>query len=295
VSLQTAQESNRVVALYAMALIGAHLGNVEEARAAATEGLAAAERGGGVIRAMQNLSTLGFLELSLRNLPEAHRHLARAEELRLDAPMRDPGAVRFVHNLIETLIGLGRLGEATEVLGRWEALCGSLGRGSAIALAARCRALLLASTGEIDAAISELSGVLEPADKLPMPFERARTLLMLGEARRRAKQKRLSRDALREALGIFEGLGARLWAARTREEIDRLGKRAENPWDLTPTEAQIAELVASGRTNRQVADQMFLAEKTVAANLSRIYLKMGVRSRMEMAKELRASFPTKDA
>ncbi len=120
-------------------------------------------------------------------------------------------------------------------------------------------------------------------ERLPQPFERARTLSALGMVQRRAKRKRPARDSLQEAVRLFDLLGASLWAARVRAEVGRIGGRATSAFALTPTEEQVASLAADGRTNREVAAALFMSVKTVETNLTRIYRKLGVTSRRELA------------
>ena len=84
-------------------------------------------------------------------------------------------------------------------------------------------------------------------DRLPLPFELGRTLLVRGTVERRAKRKREARDTLTKALEVFDGLGAALWADRTRAELARIGGRAPSSLDLTPTEDRVAALVAGGQ------------------------------------------------
>jgi DNA-binding CsgD family transcriptional regulator len=115
-----------------------------------------------------------------------------------------------------------------------------------------------------------------------MPFELGRTLLVAGQIQRRAKRKRLARQHLEEALGIFESLPAVMWAARARAELSRIGLRPPAPLELTATEERVAALAASGHTNRQVAAALFLSPRTVEANLARVYRKLGVSSRAEL-------------
>ena len=109
---------------------------------------------------------------------------------------------------------------------------------------------------------------------------------MRGAVERRAKRKREARQTLTNALEIFEGLGATLWAEKARAELARIGGRAPSSTDLTPSEARVAELVAAGGTNREVADALFISVHTVEANLKRIYRKLGIRSRTELASTL---------
>ena len=88
---------------------------------------------------------------------------------------------------------------------------------------------------------------------------------------------------------MFEELGAALWAERGRSEITRLGgRRSRDRDELTETERRIAELAAEGRANREIAGELFVSERTVEANLTRAYRKLGVRSRTELARRLPA-------
>jgi DNA-binding CsgD family transcriptional regulator len=110
----------------------------------------------------------------------------------------------------------------------------------------------------------------------------------MGVVLRRSKQKRRARESLGQASAIFEELGARLWVERARMELGRIGGRAPSPLDLTPTEERTVGLVAEGQTNREVAASLFLSVKTVETNLTRIYRKLGVRSRRELARQIRS-------
>jgi DNA-binding NarL/FixJ family response regulator len=120
-----------------------------------------------------------------------------------------------------------------------------------------------------------------------MPLERARTLLAYGTTLRRAKQKRAARSRLEEALAIFKSLGAPAWISRAESELSRIAPAAAGVSELTPTETKVAGLVATGRTNKEVATELFVSVKTVEANLSRIYDKLNVRSRSELAARLK--------
>ena len=119
-------------------------------------------------------------------------------------------------------------------------------------------------------------------DPSPLRFDRARTLLIAGQIQRRAKAKRLARDALTEAHREFTVFGAAAWAAQAGAELARVNLRPAAPGMLTETERRVAELAAAGLTNREVAQQLFLAVKTVEANLARVYRKLGITSRAEL-------------
>ena len=118
------------------------------------------------------------------------------------------------------------------------------------------------------------------------PLERARSLLVMGEVRRRRKRKRAAREALDEALAGFEELGAVLWAERTREAMRRIGGRTA-AGGLTATEQRVADLVVSGRSNKEIAAALFVSVRAVEANLTRIYAKLNVGSRTELIRRLR--------
>ena len=236
---------------------------------------------------------LGFLELSLGNPGEALSHLeplpARLERLGIREP-REPGAFLSEEDAIEALIGAGRIEEAEARLEAWEELGREIERPRVLATAARARGLLAADRGDLDGAIASLEEALGHHDGFPVPIERGRTLVALGsriQASRATPQR--SRDPEGGA-GVFEQIGARIWADRARAELGRLGGRAPSGDELTPTERRVAELVAEGRTNKDVAAALFVTVRTVESNLTRVYGKLGVRSRTELAaREARAN------
>jgi len=154
-----------------------------------------------------------------------------------------------------------------------------------VAQATRCRGLVASARGDVDGALSLLVEAVSQHDAAGDPFGRGRALLALGIARRRAKQKRAAREALEAAKAAFDELGAAGWAARAREELGRIGGRTQSD-GLTPSESRVADLVAQGRTNAEVAAALFLAERTVASHLTHIYAKLGIRSRTELARKL---------
>ena len=117
----------------------------------------------------------------------------------------------------------------------------------------------------------------------------ARARLAYGERLRRAGRRVDAREQLSDALSTFEGVGAAPWAGQARRQLQASGatlrRRDPNAADvLTPQELQVALYVADGRTNREVAASLFISPKTVELHLSRIYRKLGVRSRTELAR-----------
>ena len=155
------------------------------------------------------------------------------------------------------------------------------------ASAARCEGLILATEGDLDAALAAHAYAVSVCEGLPQPFDLARTLLARGIVQRRARRRREARETLQRALGSFDELGARLWAERARGELSRFGGRAPAGGELTPSERRIAAVVAEGKTNKEAAAALFLSVHTVEGALKRIYRKLGVRSRTELSRLLR--------
>jgi DNA-binding CsgD family transcriptional regulator len=153
-----------------------------------------------------------------------------------------------------------------------------------LAVGARCRSMWLAATGDIVAATQMAEQAMAEHERLPMPFERARTQLLLGQLYRRQRRKDPASNTFREALQAFDTMGAPLWADRARAELARAKVAPTHDLALTPSERRVAELAASGMTNRDVAAALFISPKTVEANLARIYRKLGIKTRAELGR-----------
>ena len=264
----------------AKALLEADLGLVDDARASVDEVLAHSQTVAYEIFIIATLGVLGRLELELGNLEAAGNHLRELPGRLLAGGMNDP-ALPVWADAIEALIGLGELKLARSYLEPYEANAERLGSPYASAGATRCRGLLLSAEGELPAAQETFERSL--ADARRFPLEYARTLLCLGVVRRQAQQKRAAREALEQALAIFEDLGALLWADKARSELRRISGRQPAPDELTETERRVAELAAQGRTNKEIAAELFMGVSTVEAHLSHVYRKLGLRSRTELA------------
>jgi DNA-binding CsgD family transcriptional regulator len=232
------------------------------------------------------LSGLGHLELTLESPSEATARLEPLVAFIRGEAIVEPGVARFVVDHVEALVELGRRDDAVELLDWYEGNARRLERASALAGCARCRGLLAAQAGDLDAAFAAYEDALGWHEQAEIPLDRGRTLLALGATQRRAKRRREARATLEEALGVFERIGAALWAERTREEMKRISGRAATPGALTPAEQRVAALVAEGKTNREVAAALFLSERTVEGHLSHAFGKLGVRSRTELARVL---------
>jgi len=266
--------------------IAAATGEIREARVDGVEALSACERTGDRWDEIRVRAAMGFLELSLGDPAAAHGWLAPAAEMTERMELREPGALPFVPDEVEALVALGEPESAERLTDRLDEQGRALDRPLALATAARCRGLITGARGDLAGAEEHLQRALREHARTQQPFELGRTLLVAGAVRRRMRQKKGARDLLQRALTTFDDLGAPLWADRARRELARIGGRAPTSTGLTPTEAQIAQLVAEGRTNREVAKALFVSVHTVEANLKRVYRKLGVRSRTELARKL---------
>ena len=183
------------------------------------------------------------------------------------------------------MTALGRADEAEPLVEALQRNGDRVDRAWLLAVGARCRAMVLAARGDVNAAVQSARRALAEHDRLPMPFERARTQLLLGQLLRRDRSEATA--MLRDALAVFEQLGTQLWADRARAELTGTSSRSRaNGRDrLTPAEQRVAELVASGMTNRDVAAKRYISAKTVEATLARVYRKLGT-SRAELGRHV---------
>jgi DNA-binding CsgD family transcriptional regulator len=274
----------QILAMTVQAVVNAHTGREAETRTAAVAAVELAHRCGSPRLADWASMSLGFLELSLGNYAEA---LVSLEPLiaRFDqVPGTEIVTSGYVPDAVEALVSLGRHTEAEPMIDALEANGRFLDRPWMLAAGARCRSMWLAAQGDIDGAVASAEAALAHHDRLPMPFERARTLLLLGQLQRRQRKKENARTMLREALTTFEGLGSRLWAQRARAKLNRSSSAPARGLGLTPSEQRVAELAASGRTTRDVAAALFISPKTVESNLARVYRKLGIKSRAELGR-----------
>jgi DNA-binding CsgD family transcriptional regulator len=274
------------VALVIHAAVEAHLGLLDEAATSARAAVALAEEGGDRSYALRATAVLGFVELSRGDPEAALAHLSPAGAELRRVGVGELSVQQVVHNEIDALVALGRLPEAEDVIAFVEEKGRPTQRSWHEAVAARGRALVSAARGDFDEARVQLGRALAAHERLPQPFELGRTLLARGTIERRAKHRGEARAALARALEVFDQLGAPLWAEKAAGELARIPGRAPAAHELSETERRIAELVASGLANKEVAAKLFVTVRTVEGNLTRIYSKLGVRSRTELASRL---------
>jgi DNA-binding CsgD family transcriptional regulator len=268
--------------LRGVALVTAHEGRADEAKRLAAEGLELAIASGDLALEVYHRQILGFVALSTGDVGEADGQLTAAERAATASGTLHPGRFKLDGDRVEAALAVGDLERAASIVDWLEHVATIAPTPWTLAIGARGRGLVHAARGDLGGALSSLQRALAAHERLPMPLERARTLLAIGQLHRRRKEKRLADERLREALGIFETLGTRLWADRARAEADRVGLRPRAPDDLTETERRVAELAATGLSSRQIAERAFLAPKTVGNVLGRVYGKLGIHSRAEL-------------
>jgi DNA-binding CsgD family transcriptional regulator len=266
----------------AHALAEAHRGNLDEARRIAEAALADDESQGEAADVACDLRSIGFTELAAGALAPAAEHFLRAMAIAADLGVNEPAILRIHADAVEALVGLDRLDEAERLTAQLEATAGADATWSR-AMGRRGRGLLLAAQGDLDRAADALATALEDHDAIGMPFETARTRLLLGRVLRRMGRRTEARETLEAAAAVFTELGMPRYADEAQAELARLGGRVAAPLMLTATERRVAELVGAGRTNQEAAETLFISVRTVESHLGRIYRKLGVRSRTELA------------
>ena len=276
------------VALTVRAAVAAYAGDEQTVRRDVADALAASQRCGSRRLGEWPVTMLGFLEFSLGNYEAAVATVAPLMPmLEVFPDSTEIINASYVPDAAEALIHLGRLAEAEPMVALLERNGDRLDRPWMKAVGARCRAMLLAAQGDVDGANRAVGAALIEHDRLPMPFERARTQLLAGQLLRATTPKGPGRNdsagSAQDIRGSQRPAVGRPGPRRTRP------RRRRHPTDvvsLSPSEQRVAELAASGMTNRDVAAELFISPKTVESNLARIYRKLGIHSRAELGRHM---------
>jgi DNA-binding CsgD family transcriptional regulator len=273
------------LAIWVVARVAAHRGELARAGGLAERSRALAEGQPQIVAGQEGV--LGLVAAWSGKPLQAADHFSAAEEARYNTGVRSPSLYWWRAEYIEALLELGRIEAAVDLLDDWEAEATRLGLDWVLAHATRCRGLVAAARGDVADALGLFADAVDRHEAARDPFGRARALLALGGASRRARKKRAVREAVEAAVEAFESMGAAGWVTRARAELGGIGGRTREQ-GLTPAERRVAALVADGLTNREVAAALFLVEHTVETHLSHVYAKLGVRSRVELARALTA-------
>jgi DNA-binding CsgD family transcriptional regulator len=266
------------------AMIALHRGQFALAREHSMRALSLAEG----MMLPTHTAILGIADLWTGDPERALGRLATAEELEIRRGAYGGGFFTGRAEHAEALLQLGRLDDADRLVAAWEARATRRGLAWEMAEVVRTKGLVAAAGGELDRAVDLLEQASRHHEAAGDPFGIARALLALGVVHRRQRRKRAAREAIEAAADRFEALGAESWAAEAHRELGRIGGQRHIE-GLSPAERRVAELVVEGRTNREVAAALFLGERTVASHLTHVYAKLGVRSRTELARHLRAA------
>ncbi len=264
-------------------------GNLVEACAAGAAGLAEAAASHDPWLHRISLQLTAFVALADGRSADAATGYAELAGV-LDAnELVEPLGSRFEPDWIEACVGAGDLIGARVAFDRLSRRHARLPRPWTTLALARSRVLIAGAEGRETTELIE--AVLAVRDEIPadvVRFDRARALAVVGLAHRRARRKLAAREALLAAATEFEALGAQAFAGRARADADRTGARAVTTDELSSSEQRVAELAASGATNREIADALFISPKTVEANLARIYRKLAIGRRVELAAALQS-------
>ena len=283
---QLGGEHVEVIPLSVRGAVRAHVGLVEEARADANAALRSARECDAPRMTEWPIKTLGFIDLSLGDHAAAVATFQPlVDRLELVPEIEIMGA-GYLPDAAEALVAIGRHDDAARLIEMLENNGRRLDRAWMLAAGARCRAMLLAAQGEVETALGTALAAIAEHDKVPMPFERARTQLLVGQLQRRRRAKEAATTTLREALQEFERMGAPLWAGRVKAELARANVAPGQERLLTPSEQRVAELAASGMTNKDIAATLFISHKTVEHNLGRVYRKLSIRTRAELGRRI---------
>ena len=263
------------------------LGDHEQARSLAAVGLVMAEETADFWWRIGGRAVLGLVALTEDDAAAAVEALEPAWALMLERRLGDLSIFPVAHVLGEALAAVGRTNDAGAIADELRR-CPVGDEPWCRAMAGRVAALCAREAGDVQAARCELQAALAAHNDLPEPFEHARTLHLAGRVERSARNWGAARALYREALERFDALGAARWAEKVAADLARLpGRRPADHDSLTAREREVAELVAAGLANKEVAARIFVSVRTVEATLSRVYGKLGVRTRTELAARLR--------
>ena len=274
------------LACYFRSLVSAHRGDLDRARADGQASLAAARASADRWNLYLAQSALAFADLCAGAAEQAVERLAEADAIASAEILAVPRQWRHLGDYVEALVRCGRLSRARDRLARYEQWATLMGTPSARAGFLRAAALVREAEGDPSSAVPLLEDAAQRYDALPLPFEQGRTRLALGALQRRRREHRSARAELARASETFERLGAAGWAELTRQELARIGGRRSGGQTLTATETRVAELVARGLSNKEIAAALVVTPRTVEAHLTRIYAKLGIRSRVELARRI---------
>lgn len=283
---EAGQATDVAAGLAGLAWVEARRGEADASRAHADEalGLAVAHHLG--FFHVWALMARGDLALGTGRPQDALDTYAQVEDVLATLRLEDVD-VSPAPDAVDALVRLARLDEATALAARLTDRATAKGQPWSLARAARARGL----TAPDDDVDRHFAAALDAHTHTPDTFEEARTRLAYGSRLRRARRRVDARPHLRAALTTFDALGAAPWADQAVVELRATGETAHRRDvtgldHLTPQELQVARTLAAGRTTREAAAALFLSPKTIEYHLRNVYVKLGVRTRADLADAL---------
>jgi DNA-binding NarL/FixJ family response regulator len=268
-------------------------GSLAAAAGFARRGVRASEQEGDSLYLRRNLHALGQAELRGGDTRAGVATLRRLRDLDASFGAADPLIVRWHGDLAGGLAALGEHAEAADILAEARAAAHRLGAAPGVSgYLDRATAVVLSESGHADSAVQLSAAAALHFEQLHQPIEQAHALLVQGGAERRRRRYAAARVAIGAALAIFLQAEAKPWTEQTERALAGTSSAAAGTpvpdLGLTSTEARIAGLVRDGASNREIATQLFLSVKTIEATLTRVYRKLGVRSRTQLSSKLLA-------
>ncbi|GLW28434.1 helix-turn-helix transcriptional regulator [Actinoplanes regularis] len=264
-------------------------GSLPAAAGFAQRGIRASEQEGDNIYLRRNLHALGQAGLRSGETRAGVAALRRLRDLEAEAGNSDPMIVRWHADLAAGLAALGDHVEAAETLARARKAAEQLGSTPALAgYLDRATAIVHSESGQADSAVELSTAAAHLFEQLRQPVEQGHALLVAGGAERRRRRYAAARLLIGAALAIFMSADARPWAEETERALARTEGSLAPEQGLTSTELRIAGMVRDGASNREIASRLYLSVKTVEATLTRVYRKLGVRSRTQLSSRLQA-------
>ncbi|MEV5973413.1 AAA family ATPase [Streptomyces sp. NPDC051921] len=282
-------------AWYALALAETAGGSFARAASYARRSVQASEEEGDRVFLSRSLYALGRVQLVNGDVAAALETLRRVEANERAQSTVDPSMLRWHEELAEALLAHDEVEEALAVLAAVRPVGERLGRTTVLLGCDRAYALCLAAEGRTDEAAELLAGTAGRFADAGLPLEQGRALMSLARVERRRRRRSAAQAALQSAAAVFERVGAAPWLALTSEtpagpagDVGPVGEDALPALStLTEAELRLARLVGQGASNQEAAAKLYLSVKTVEARLTRIYQKLDVRSRAQLATALR--------
>ncbi len=279
-------------AWYALALAETAGGSFARAASYARRSAQASEEEGDSVFLSRSLYALGRVQLVSGDVANALETLRRVQASERAQSAVDPSMLRWHEELAEALVANDAPEEAASLLDGVRPVAERLDRSTVLLGCDRAYALYLAACGKFEEAAELLTQTADRFEAAGLPLERGRALIALARVERRRRRRSPAQNALHTAAVVFERAGALPWLALAAETPSRTAEpdpaRGGAPSALTDAELRLAQLVREGASNQEAAAKLYLSVKTVEARLTRIYQKLDVRSRAQLATALNA-------